>query len=138
MALAITVTASCSNQSSVEDLMAVDRSFSALSQEKGMNTAFLEYIASDGIILRANARPFVGKPAVAELLNRNDDTTFSLTWEPLDGMVSRSGDLGFTYGIYTLNADESKSQGTYVTIWRKGAQGNWKSVFDTGNPGIGD
>lgn len=138
MPVAFALLASCSDRPSMEDLMNVDRNFSQLSQEQGMNAAFLEYIADDGVVLRANARPFIGKQTVAELLTRNDDSTFGLTWEPLAGMISESGDLGFTYGIYTLSAQESESQGTYVTVWKKDHEGNWKFVLDTGNEGLGD
>jgi ketosteroid isomerase-like protein len=28
-------------------------------------------------------------------------------------------------------------EGTYVTIWKKGQNGNWKFVLDTGNQGLG-
>jgi ketosteroid isomerase-like protein len=33
-------------------------------------------------------------------------------------------------------ADSSKSQGKYVTIWKKQADGSWKFVLDGGNEGI--
>ena len=118
--------------------MNVDRSFSQLSQEQGMNAAFLEYIADDGIVLRTNAHPFVGKQAVTALLASNADSTFALTWAPLEGRISQSGDLGFTYGLYTIIAQGAKRKGTYVTIWEKDREQNWKFVLDTGNEGLGD
>ncbi len=134
----VTLLTACSNRTTIEDLMNIDRGFSQLSQDKGMNAAFLQYIADDGIVLRAGARPFVGKLAVTELLSRSDDSTFELTWEPLDGLVSESGDLGFTYGIYTLVADGSDKHGTYITVWKRNLQGEWEFALDTGSEGLGD
>ena len=33
--------------------------------------------------------------------------------------------------------EEVTREGTYVTIWKKDADGNWKFVLDTGNQGLG-
>ena len=70
-------------------------------------------------------------------LQGSDDEAILLTWEPSDGKVSRPGDLGFTYGIYTMALkDGSKSmQGTYVSVWVKEA-GQWRFALDTGNEGL--
>ena len=136
--LLLVLISACSAPSSVEELMKVDRSFSQMAGEEGMNAAFSEYIADDGIVLRANARPFVGRQVVIDLLSKTDDSKFTLTWEPSDGMISESGDMGFTFGIYTIISDGAKRQGTSVTVWKKEGQDNWKFVLDAGNEGLGD
>ena len=86
-----------------EELLQADRDFSNLSIEKGMNAAFLEYIADDGVLLRPNQMPVVGKDKARELLSR-PDSAFSISWEPLFADVSASGELGYTYGIYKVEA----------------------------------
>jgi ketosteroid isomerase-like protein len=48
-----------------------------------------------------------------------------------------SGDLGYTYELFTVTAKDTTMQGTYVSIWKKQKDGNWKFVLDTGNPGGG-
>jgi ketosteroid isomerase-like protein len=113
-----------------------DRAFSEMSKNKGMKAAFLYYIDSTGVLLRPGNYPIVGKDARQYLQNSND-SSFTLTWEPSYAEVSASGDLGFTYGIYTLNTKDTLIRGTYVSIWKKQADGNWKFVLDTGNPGLG-
>lgn len=130
--------AGCVNYSP-EVLMITDRNFSDRSKEAGMQKAFLEFADDSAVILRENALPIVGKATLAESFSGIPDTGFVLTWEPLAGHISGSGDLGYTYGIFTttINGDSSLRQGTYVTIWKKQEDGSWKWVLDTGNQGIG-
>jgi len=54
--------------------MEVDREFSALSTEVGMNKAFLEYCAIDGVLLRPGSMPLVGRHIISETLLKNDDS----------------------------------------------------------------
>lgn len=119
-------------------LMQTDRDFSALSEKEGMFTAFLAFIADDGVILRDNAYPAKGKSTLGEYYTGKSDTAFVLTWEPLSGYISAGGDLGYTYGIYTsrLKATGEVSKGTYVSIWKKQTDGSWKFVLDTGTQGL--
>ncbi len=121
------------------ELMDVDRAFSRLSEAKGMKHAFLEYIDSNGVLLRPDRAPIVGADAVDFLIQEND-TTYTLKWEPKDGAVAASGDLGYTYGIYALmpTSRDTIIYGTYVSIWKKEKGGRWKYVLDTGNQGIGN
>ena len=132
---------SCNSEARMENLsqeiMDVDISFSELSKEKGMNHAFETYVAEGGVLLRPESSPIVGKQSIVELLQKSDDEAIQLTWEPSDGKVSRSGDLGFTYGIYTmqLNDGSKTMQGTYVSVWVKEA-GQWRFALDTGNEGL--
>lgn len=120
-----------------DSLIETDKAFSALSREKGMNAAFTEYLAEDGVILRDNNQPFVGRVAFTKLYS-GDDSGFTLTWEPLYAEVAESGELGFTYGVYELDLQDTVQKGTYVSIWRKDNDGNWKLALDSGNEGLGE
>ncbi len=119
--------------------MDVDLAFSALSIDSGMNYAFETYCAEDGLLLRQGSMPLVGVGAISDTLAKTDDSTFELSWEPLDAKVASSGDLGYTYGIYTLSLKgmDMNKKGTYVSIWIK-EHGEWKFVLDTGNEGLGE
>jgi ketosteroid isomerase-like protein len=121
-----------------EDLIRVDQEFSKSSQENGMKFAFLQYAADSAVLLQRNALPVVGKKVIAEAFELFSDTVFILSWEPLDAEISNSGDLGYTYGLYTsfIKADSSVARGKYVTIWEKQADGSWKFVLDGGNEGL--
>ena len=133
----------CSTESSLEinpqELIDADKAFSKLSSEEGMNHAFLSYCASDGVLLIQGSMPVVGHEAVKNLIGNRDDSAIKLTWEPIHAMVAKSGDLGYTYGVFSRYhvALDSTLKGTYVSIWVK-ENGDWKFVLDTGNEGLGE
>ena len=118
--------------------MKLDRDFSKRSAETGMKKAFLEFASDTAVLLQKNTMPIVGKTAITKSYKVLSDTGFTLTWEPLAGDISKSGDLGYTYGIYTMvnRANNSSHKGKYVSIWKKQADGSWKWVLDAGNEGI--
>lgn len=117
-------------------LVQVDMDFSALSAEKGMKNAFLEYIDSNGILLRPGNLPIAGADAVDYLIAQND-TGYTMTWKPKNVDVSLSGEIGYTYGTYELRpkTKDTVLTGTYVSIWKRQADGKWKFVLDSGNEG---
>lgn len=103
-----------------------------------MKNAFMQFIDSNGVLLRPDVTPVIGADAI-DYLTATNDTGFTMSWQPESVVASRSGDLGYSYGIYKLipkNAD-TVLYGTYVSIWKKNADGKWKFVLDSGNEGIG-
>ena len=72
---------SCSSEARMEkrsqEIMDVDKSFSELSKEKGMNHAFETYVSEEGVLLRPESSPIVGKQSIA--------------WLPVWNMGARSG-----------------------------------------------
>jgi len=148
LAFAILILASCKNYGKKEpradafaklEMMDTDRAFSKMSEEKGMKDAFIEYLDSNGVLLRPGRLPIAGADAVDFLIQQND-TDYTLTWEPRNGSIAQSGELGYTYGVYALRPSQKDTviYGTYVSIWKKQADGKWKYVLDSGNQGIGD
>lgn len=121
------------------EMVKADRDFSELSLQKGMKSAFLEYIDSNGILLRPNIIPIAGADAVDYLIAQND-TGYTMQWSPKSGVVAISGELGYTYGTYELKpkTKDTVLYGTYVSIWKKQSDGKWKFVLDSGNEGIGN
>ena len=121
------------------EMIEADRDFSKLSEEKGVKAAFIEYIDSNGVLLRPNSMPFVGADAI-DFISRENDTSYSMTWEPRGGSISKSGDMGYTFGVYLLKFKnkDSVQKGTYVSVWKKQADGKWKFVVDSGNEGLGE
>jgi ketosteroid isomerase-like protein len=117
-------------------LMQADRAFSDLSKAKGMKAAFMQYMDSNGILLRPGYYPLVGEAARSFLQGQNEGGA-TLTWEPQAAEMARSGDLGYTYGLFTVTAKDTTLQGTYISIWKKQKDGSWKFVLDTGNTGVG-
>jgi len=122
-----------------QQMMDADRAFSKLSEEKGMKNAFLEYIDSNGVLLRPNQMPVLGADAIDYLIQQND-SSYTLKWAPQRGFVAQSGDLGYTYGLFQLQSKVKDTTifGTYVSIWKKQSDGSWKFVLDSGNDGVGE
>ena len=118
-------------------LMETDRAFSRLSAQKGMKYAMMQYIDSKGILLRPNALPIAGGDAI-DFISQGNDSTYTMTWEPNGGSVAKSRELGYTYGMYSLkpNNKDTVLYGTYVSIWKKQPDGEWKFVLETGNDGV--
>jgi ketosteroid isomerase-like protein len=120
-------------------LIEADKQFSSLCVEQGMKAAFIEYLDSNGVLLRPNHFPIVGADAV-DFIIQQDESAYQLSWQPRFADVARSGELGYTYGVYTLQQKQTDSvvYGTYVSIWKKQQDGKWKYVLDAGNEGVGE
>ena len=124
------------NTSSVKsEIIKTDEAFSNMSRQHGMKKAFIEFMDNEGILLRPNHPPIIGADAI-EFLSQANDTAYTLTWKPSGGEVSAAGDLGFTYGVYTLKLSDTTLYGTYVSIWKKQEDDKWKFVLDSSNEGI--
>lgn len=119
----------------LNSIQQADVDFSNRSKEIGMKKAFLEYMNKDAVLLRPYKMPIIGAIAV-DFLSSVNDSTFSLTWHPEGANVAKSADMGYTYGVYTMQMGDSSYKGTYVTIWQKEEDGSWKFLLDTGNEGI--
>jgi len=118
-------------------LMKTDQAFSEMSVAKGMKEAFIEYIDSNGVLLRGGHLPIIGANAIDFLIQQND-TGYTMNWQPQNAFVSKAGDLGYVYGVYALQPTtiDTVIYGTYVSIWKKQDDGKWKFVLDSGNEGI--
>ncbi|MGN6491378.1 MAG: YybH family protein [Agriterribacter sp.] len=112
-----------------------DVDFSNRCREVGMRKAFLEFIDDEGVLLRPGRMPIVGADAV-DFITQINDSSFTLTWSPEGGNIAGSSDMGYTFGVYEMQMEGAVHKGTYVTIWKKQADGNWKFVLDSGNEGV--
>ena len=91
-----------------------------------------------GCCLSPTIYPIVGLESVAQYLQSGSDSSYTLTWEPISAHIAQSGELGYTYGTWLLisKKTEQESRGTYVTIWKQNANGDWRFVLDSGNSGL--
>ncbi len=117
-------------QADFDAMVATERAFSKLSEEKGMKDAFATYIEDDGILVRGGT--FVkGK----EWTLARPSPPVTLTWWPAHANISSSGDMGWTTGPYELRqpGSEEVGYGNFATLWRKQADGTWRFAIDLGN-----
>ena len=119
-------------------LMEVDRAFDRATAAKGIE-GWVEFAADDAVFLPEGADFVRGREAVrkfyAPMFSRKG---FTLRWEPVEAVVSASGDLGYTLGRWksTGISPEGKpvtGHGKYLTIWKKQQDGSWKAAVDVGN-----
>lgn len=109
-----------------------DRAYSEASLKDGLSRAFLSYASTDVRLYRNGSLPFIGRDASA---NAIQSTKGQVSWNPIAGDVSRSGDLGYTHGTYQIAdaANKVTERGSYVRIW-KNEGGHWRVVLDVTNP----
>jgi ketosteroid isomerase-like protein len=110
-----------------EPVIAAERGFAAAAHAGDVAAAFRANMAGDAILFAPE--PVSAKQAIGP------DAKFppSLAWWPAYAGISRSGDLGFTTGPFTID-EARKAQGWYFTVWRKQADGRWRWVLDHGTP----
>lgn len=114
------------------EIFTAELNFCKMAEKEGMNVAFLEFVANDGILLR-NDKLIKGKDNIKVYLKNSN--TKGLSWKPAFVDVSSSGDLGYTYGSYTFKYKDSlgndlENKGVFHTVWKRQQDGSWKFVWD--------
>jgi ketosteroid isomerase-like protein len=134
--LAFLILAGCCEKSHNEAdiLIATDKSFSQMSVDKGLNTAFIFYAADSVVKMRDGNFPITGKNEMTEIYRSRPDSGMVLKWNPVKAEISRSGDLGYTFGNWELfdKSRDTTMYGNYLSIWKLQADGTWKYILDTG------
>jgi ketosteroid isomerase-like protein len=120
-----------------ELLLETDREFAATSVRSGAAEAFLQYLDTHALQLPAGQLPIRGAKNIYEQMKPGAEK-YTLKWEPQEGNVAASGDLGYTWGIYEIilkNVEGSATirQGKYLNVWKKQLDGSWKVLIDMGN-----
>ena len=115
-----------------KEILKAEADFSAMAQDKGMNAAFLHFVADDGVLLRNNAL-IKGKDSIKVYMKNS--ASKGLSWTPTFVDVSASGDLGYTYGTYMYKykdslGNEKSSSGIFHTVWKRQPDNSWKFVWD--------
>ncbi len=141
------IVAGC-NRQPVSDTRAADESAVRDADAQWAKTAgandldgTVSYYTDDASMLPPNAPIATGKQAIravwATMLT--PDTTVS--WQVNKAEAARSGDLAYVMGTYRIAAKnpQGKSQedrGKMVEVWKKQADGNWKTVADIFNSDV--
>jgi uncharacterized protein (TIGR02246 family) len=98
---------------------------------------FASYYTDDAVFINTGADPLHGPAAIqAAMTGAFKDPNFSLRFAPDRVDVAASGDLAYTEGHFTETETAPAAQaqlvqsGSYVTVYRKQADGSWKAVAD--------
>jgi len=118
-------------------IIQTDREFAKTGAAKDIN-AFMSFVADD-VRLFPEGTMATGKPALRAMWEGEfKDPNWSIHWAPIAAEACSSGDLGYTTGSYETRSQGSDGKpvihrGSYVTIWRKQADGTWKVALDIGS-----
>lgn len=123
-----------SMQKELDKLRQTEIAFSKMCVEKGMKTAFTFYADKDVIKLVGEGKfPIIGIDSLVASFGEEREK-FTLEWLPSKVEISKSADLGYTFGNWILTTyDGNKRYGVYYTVWKKQKDENWKFIFDAGN-----
>jgi uncharacterized protein (TIGR02246 family) len=97
----------------------------------------IAHYADDAVLMAPDMPSDHGITAVsAAIKGMVADPALELKFQSSKIEVAKSGDIGYTQGIYTMTATDPVSKqvihdhGTYVTTYRKQPDGTWKAVAD--------
>ena len=121
----------------LEAMRAADEAFSHDAATHGTGRAFGAFAASDAQVFSGPGEFISGPDAIMDSFGPAS-TDNSLTWHPVTGAVSRSGDLGFTVGnaVFTGKRDDGAPlvrHSKYLTVWKRQRDGEWRYVVDGGS-----
>jgi uncharacterized protein (TIGR02246 family) len=99
------------------------------------------HYADDATLHMPGSPMMHGKDAIRSGLKEMlADKNLSLNFTPSTVEVSKSGDLGYSQGTYSMTMTDPRTKkpvaekGKYVTIYKKQADGTWKAIQDINNP----
>ena len=105
-------------------VIAAELAFAQLAQTKGQWTAFRETATADAEMFvpqRVNAQSWLKGKA---------DPPVSVKWQPHEVYMSCDGSYGVTKGAW----QGPKATGYFTTVWQRQKDGEFKWVFDQGDP----
>ena len=95
------------------------------------------HYTDDAVLMSPGAAPMIGKDAISTGLKQMvSDSALSLSFTADRVEVAKSGDMGYTQGSYTMTMTDPATKkpindkGSYVTVYKKQADGSWKAVSD--------
>lgn len=118
-----------------KEIIETENAFAEMVKTDGFSNAFLHYAAKDAVLKQEHTL-HIGKKAIGEFYETQPlPPGASLSWAPDFVDVSKSGDLGYTYGYYILSyqgpdGKTLEKKGVFHTVWKRQDDGNWKFVWD--------
>lgn len=115
-----------------------DKAFAALSRAAGAPAAFAA-LAAESVRMFVPGGPLKGRAAMNDSF-RGLPTGTTLDWVPAEEQLGAAGDHGFTWGRWvrrvpaTTDLPARCTTGTYLTVWARQPDGQWKFTADIGQP----
>ncbi len=111
-----------------KSLWQADAEFVKLARAQGPAAALAAFAASDVVVLREGATRWIGAAGRDSVATREPAVDMMSTAQ----FMSQAGDLGYTYGTYTVPALASAPAraGHYVHIWERDTTRTWKLALE--------
>src|SRR5579862_8606873 len=95
------------------------------------------HYTDDAVLMNPGMPASQGREAVRKTLkDMVSDPALSLKFQASQVEVAKSGDMAYTHGSYTMTMTDPATKkpindkGSYVTVYKKQADGTWKAVQD--------
>ena len=127
------------------DVKAISDTEAQWSQAAGANDVekVVGYYADDAVLMAPGMEAVQGKEAIGSAMRAMaKDPAFSLHFKTTKADVAKSGELGYTWGTYEMTATDPATHkvmhdhGSYVTTYRKQADGSWKAEADIASSAV--
>jgi ketosteroid isomerase-like protein len=109
----------------------LDQQTGTQSATQGVAAFYRQYLLRDARLHREGQVPLVETNSILGYLERQQWT--KLSFDPIAAGMAQSGDLGYTYGKYSLQKKGDSSdfeKGYYVRVWKRDGKGNWKIAME--------
>jgi len=117
-------------QSDLQKLYDTEKAFERAAAEKGINRAFIEFTAPDGVCFNPNP------VNCREFWRARPASPAGLFWNPNFVDISSNGAMGYTTGnsIYRPKGkdDPNAYYGQYATVWQRQPNGTYLAALDMG------
>lgn len=123
------------NNGEVGALMDTSRAWSA-SVKSGDVNWIVSFWTDDAIVMMPGEPIRRGKGEIAPFVEQSLKTPgFSISWEPIEGTISKSGDIGYLIERERMTFPDGHGGiiqriGRGVTVWKKQPDGSWKNAPD--------
>ncbi|KAF0183797.1 MAG: nuclear transport factor 2 family protein [Hyphomonadaceae bacterium] len=120
-------------QSGLAEIVGADNAFSKTARDQGVPAAMATFAAEDGRVFLSRAPMIAGRENI-ERQYASWDAQSLLQWEPAGADISARGDMGFSWGRWTLTREGAEpASGNYVSVWRRDGEGEWRFLANIGN-----
>ncbi|MEP6645672.1 MAG: hypothetical protein ABJC12_01165 [Saprospiraceae bacterium] len=120
------------SKEAAEEIRKTDIEMSDMAVKEGFHKTLLLFADENLVKPQDGELPVIGKANLEKYWASKTETK-AISWAPFKTEASRSGDLGYSLGNWTLAAKDTTYYGNYYTIWKKYPDGHWHFLVDGGN-----